>query len=72
MVAGYKPVLKPNLNRALSHIDVLRYSFTSGSCRGGVLVEFHLEKNQLVLSGPLALVVLLLLGESALSLRAPG
>jgi hypothetical protein len=60
------------LNGALSHIDLLRNPFSCGSCRGGVLVEFHLKGYQLVLRRALAFVVLLLLSERALALRATG
>lgn len=41
----YEPVLKPNLDGTLSHVDFLRYPFSRGSRGGRVLVEFHLEKN---------------------------
>ena len=61
------PVLEPDLHRALRHVDLLGYSFPSCSSGGGVLVEFDLECLELVLGRPLALLILLLLREGALS-----
>ena len=37
---------------------------------GGVLVEFHLERHELVLGGTLSFLILLLLRQSALSGRS--
>lgn len=66
------PVLEPNLHRTLGHIDIRGNSFAGGSGRSGVLVEFYFEGGQLILGSPLALVVLLLLGQGTLAMRASG
>ena len=68
----YKPVLEPNLYRSLSHADVLGNALTDESGRSGVLVEFNLECDKLVLGRTLTLLVLLLLCERALARRPPG
>ena len=65
------PILEPDLYRAFSHVDIAGDTLTGGSGRSGVLVEFNLQRDQLILGSPLALVVLLLLGQSALSSRSP-
>lgn len=62
-------VLEPNLHGTLSHVDFLGNSLPCGSSRSRVLVEFHLESRQLILGSPLALVVLLLLGQGAFAMR---
>lgn len=64
------PVLEPDLYRALGHVDLLGYSFASGSRGRSILVELYLESDELILSGALALLVLLLLCKSALARRA--
>lgn len=61
------PVLEPDLNRPLSHVDFIGNSFTDSGGRCGVVVEFHLQSCQLILGGALSLLVLLLLSESALA-----
>ena len=66
------PILKPNLNGAFSHVDFLGDSLAYGRCGRWVLVEFHLEREELVLSCPLTLLVLLLLREGALPRRPAG
>lgn len=60
------PILEPNLNRTFRHVDVLCNSFAGGSSGSRVLVEFNLEKDELILGRTLTLVVLLLLSQSAL------
>lgn len=64
------PVLEPNLNRTLRHVDLLGYPLTDESCGGRVLVELEFQSRQLVLGGALPLLVLLLLGQGALPGRA--
>lgn len=64
------PVLEPNLNRSFGHVDFLGDSLPNGRGGCGVLVEFDFQSCQLVLSGSLALLVLLLLGEGALARRS--
>lgn len=59
------PVLEPDLDRSLGHVNFRGYSFAGSSSRSGVLVELDFECHQLVLSGPLSLLVSLLLGEGA-------
>ena len=61
------PVLEPNLYRPLRHVDFVRNSLAYQRCRCRVLVELHFEGKELVLCGPLALLVLLLLREGALT-----
>ena len=61
------PILEPDLNRALSHVDFLSNPVTNRCCRGRVLVEFNFEKRQLILGGSLAFLVLLLLSQSTLA-----
>ena len=63
----YPPVLEPNLYGSFGHIDILRNALPDSGDWGGVLVEFHLQSAELVLCGPLPFLILLLLGESALS-----
>lgn len=64
-----EPVLEPNLHRALRHVDLLRNPLTDLRSRSRVLVEFHLERHELVLRRPLALLVLLLLRQGRLARR---
>lgn len=65
------PVLEPNLHRPLGHVDVLRDAF-SNQCRGRrVLVEFDLQRHELILCRSLPLLVLLLLCEGTLARRSP-
>ena len=71
-VGSNVPVLEPDLNGAFSHVDFLGNSLAHTGGRCWVLVEFHLERQQLVLRRPLALLILLLLGKGALSRRPPG
>ena len=66
------PILEPDLYRSLSHVDVCGDALPGSSSRRRVLVEFDLESDELILGCPLALVVLLLLGQSALARRATG
>lgn len=61
------PVLEPDLNRPLGHVDLLSNAFSNPSGRGGILVEFHLQGVQLLLRRPLPLLVLLLLSKCALA-----
>lgn len=61
------PVLKPDLDGSLRHVDFLGNTFTNIGSRCGILVELDLERGQLVLGGTLSLLVLLLLGEGALA-----
>lgn len=63
------PVLEPNLHGPLSHVDILGNSFARSGGRSRVLVKFHFESRQLILSGTLAFVVLLLLSQSAFAMR---
>ena len=39
------PVLKPDLDRAFSHVNILRDSFSDCGRRCGILVEFHLQRH---------------------------
>lgn len=64
---GHIPVLEPNLNRPLRHVDLLRNTLSDNRSRGGVLVELDLERAQLVLCSTLTLGILLLLREGALA-----
>lgn len=64
---GTLPVLEPDLYRALSHVDLLRDALANDGSGSGVLVELHLQRQQLFLGGALALLVLLLLGQGALA-----
>jgi hypothetical protein len=64
------PILEPNLHGSLRHVDILRNTFSNGSCWRWVLVEFHLQSDQLVLGRPLSLLVLLLLCKGALPRRS--
>ena len=72
MTFMYAPVLEPNLYRSLRHADVLGNTLTDESSGSGVLVEFDLEGDKLVLCRTLTLLVLLLLCERALARRPPG
>lgn len=64
------PILEPDLNGSLGHVDVLCDAFPSGRSGCGILVKFNFEGDQLILRGPLAFVVLLLLSQSAFARRA--
>ena len=66
-IGRHSPVLEPNLYRPFGHVNVLRYSFTDNGSRGRVFIELDLECHKLILSSPLPLLVLLLLGEGTLS-----
>jgi hypothetical protein len=66
-VVRSSPILKPNLNRPFRHVDLLSNAFAYICGGGGVLVEFDLERDELILCGPLSLLILLLLGECALA-----
>lgn len=61
------PVLEPNLNGALSHVNLLCDTIPHGSGWGRILIELYLERVELVLCSPLTLLILLLLGESTLA-----
>lgn len=60
------PVLEPDLNRSLCHVDLLSNSVSNTSGRGRVLVEFLFKSCELVLGRTLSLLVLLLLRQGAL------
>ena len=64
------PILEPNLNRSLRHIDFLGDTFPNAGSWRGIFVELNLKEDKLILSCPLAFLVLLLLSESALSRRS--
>lgn len=67
---GDRPILKPYLHRSLRHVDILRDSLPH-RCRGGsIFTEFEFQCQQLILGRSLALLVLLLLRQSAFSWRA--
>lgn len=66
------PVLEPDLHRTLGHVDILRDLLSDSGGGSGILLEFHLEGDELVLGGALALVVLLLLRQGALARRTAG
>ena len=68
----YTPVLEPNLYRSLRHANVLGNALADESSGSGVLVEFNLESDELVLGRTLTLLVLLLLCEGALARGPPG
>lgn len=61
----YLPILEPNLDRTLCHVDVRSNAFSGGRSRCWILVEFDFQKDELILSSSLALVVLLLLSKGA-------
>ena len=62
------PILEPDLNGALRHVDLLGNPLPYGCGRSGVLVEFHLKGSQLILGSPLTLLILLLLRQCTLSI----
>ena len=64
-----EPVLEPDLNRSLSHVDVGGNAFPDHGCWRGIFVELDLECHQLILCGPLSLGILLLLCQGALAGR---
>ena len=64
------PVLKPNLDGSLRHIYFLRDTLANTGGWSRVFVELNLEEDKLVLGGPLAFLVFLLLSESTLSWRS--
>lgn len=64
------PILKPDLDRAFGHVDILRDPLSHNSCGGRILVELRFQSHQLILRGPLALLVLLLLSEGAFARRS--
>lgn len=66
------PVLKPDLHRALSHVDLRSYALACCGSGSRVLIELNLERYELILSSPLSLLIPLLLGESALARRSAG
>lgn len=70
MTCMCSPVLEPNLDRALCHVDVSRYSLPHHGSGRWVLVELDLERHELILCSSLTLLVLLLLGEGALPGRS--
>lgn len=63
-------VLEPYLNGPLRHVDFLCDTLANGRSRGRVFVELDFQQAQLVLGGPLALLVLLLLSQGTLA-RGP-
>jgi len=67
----HSPILEPNLYRPFGHVDLFRYPLTNGGCGCRILVEFHLERGELVLCGTLSLLVLLLLSKGAFARGAP-
>lgn len=66
------PILEPNLNRPLRHVDFISNAFADIGCGSRVLVELDFKGSKLVLGSTLALLVLLLLCQSALARRALG
>lgn len=60
------PVLEPNLNRPFSHVNFVRNALPDVRSGRRVLVEFHLQGVELILSGTLSLLILLLLCQGAL------
>lgn len=64
------PVLEPNLNGTLCHVDFGCNSLSGSSSGCGILVEFNFEGDQLILSGALPLLISLLLGKCALARRS--
>ena len=66
------PVLEPNLNGPLRHVDFICNAFADIGCGSRVLVELDFEGSKLVLGSTLALLVLLLLCQSALARWALG
>jgi hypothetical protein len=66
----HRPVLKPNLHRSFSHVDLLRNPLANGGGRSSILCKLDLEQVQLILRRSLPLLVLLLLCKSALPWRA--
>lgn len=65
------PVLEPDLDRPFGHVDFLGDPLAHGGSRCRVLIELLFEGGELILGGPLTLLVLLLLRQSALPGRAP-
>lgn len=71
LVPGFTiPVLEPDLHRPFGHVDVLGNTLSHECSRGRILIELHLECHQLILRGPLALLIFLLLGKGAFPRRA--
>jgi len=70
-VSWNSPVLEPDLDRSLCHVDFLSYPVSHFSSGSRVLAEFELESRELVLGRPLPLLVLLLLGQGTLSRGPP-
>ena len=66
MVTMHQPILKPNLYRAFSHVDILRNTFSNSSSRCRVFVELDFQSAELILCCPLPLLILLLLCKGAL------
>lgn len=65
------PILEPDLNRSLGHVDFGRNSLACSGIGSRVLRELMFECHQLILSCPLPFLVLLLLCQSALPGRTP-
>ena len=64
-----EPILEPDLDGTLGHVDILCYPLSHRRRGCGVLIELHLKRHQLVLCGSLPLLVFLLLGERAFARR---
>ena len=66
------PVLEPDLNRSLGHVNVRGNTLPDHGGGCGVLVKLDLECDQLILCSPLSLLVLLLLSQGALARGSAG
>lgn len=64
------PILEPDLNGSLGHVNVRGDALSGRRSGGRVLVEFHFQSDKLILGSPLTFVVLLLLSQSALARRS--
>ena len=71
-LGAYLPVLEPDLDGALGHVDLFCDSLSDRGSWCWVLVELDLECRKLVLGRTLSFLVLLLLGEGALARWSPG
>ena len=58
---AFLPILEPNLDRPLGHINIRRNPFSNKCSRCWVLIELDFQCHELILCCPLALLVFLLL-----------
>lgn len=68
--SNHIPILEPDLDGAFRHVDLLRDAFSHGRRGRGILGKLMFQRDQLILGGPLPLLVLLLLGQGTLPRRS--